>query len=231
MGTEWPTNTNDKLGLSAPYSDADKIALVDHLQAEKTQIYMSLLASNAVPRPGVLRLMDEALADPDCLVGITSASTKEAVVLLLKTILGDDRTSKLDVFLAGDDVDKKKPDPQIYNMAIERLQIDPKIAVVIEDSKIGLMAAKGAGCNCLITTTTSTNMEPFYATGADAVVPDLDCYAVTLDDVVGKVRKGDRTVCDGKKNAADEGAATLTPEVETAESDMRKTVAMLSLMK
>ena len=43
----------------------------------------------------------------------------------------------LDVFLAGDDVPKKKPDPTIYRIAAERLGVSPEQCIVIEDSVIG----------------------------------------------------------------------------------------------
>jgi hypothetical protein len=51
--------------------------------------------------------------------------------------------------------------------------------------------------------TTSTVNEPFYATGADAVVPDLDHYGVQLEDVLGDIRAGGSEVCRGKKNGQD----------------------------
>ena len=44
----------------------------------------------------------------------------------------------LDVFMAGDDVEKKKPDPIIYRTAAERLGVDPSQCLVVEDSTIGL---------------------------------------------------------------------------------------------
>jgi len=44
----------------------------------------------------------------------------------------------LDVFLAGDDVPAKKPDPSIYRLAAERLGVQPSECLVIEDSAIGL---------------------------------------------------------------------------------------------
>ena len=40
--------------------------------------------------------------------------------------------------MAGDDVDKKKPDPTIYRVAAERLKVDPKECLVVEDSMVGL---------------------------------------------------------------------------------------------
>jgi hypothetical protein len=48
----------------------------------------------------------------------------------------------LDVFMAGDDVDKKKPDPMIYRIAAERLNVDPKHCLVVEDSTIGLQVLR-----------------------------------------------------------------------------------------
>jgi beta-phosphoglucomutase-like phosphatase (HAD superfamily) len=50
--------------------------------------------------------------------------------------------------------------------------------VVIEDSIVGLKAAKSAGMRCIITYTDSTASEDFYGLGADAKVPNLD--GVTL---------------------------------------------------
>jgi len=61
--------------------------------------------------------------------------------------------------IAGDDVDKKKPDPKIYNVAAQKLGLDPSECVVIEDSTIGLQAALGAGMRCIITYTPSTKQQ------------------------------------------------------------------------
>ena len=47
--------------------------------------------------------------------------------------------------LAGDVVPAKKPAPDIYQLAVERLGVDPAEALVVEDSRNGLLAAVGAG--------------------------------------------------------------------------------------
>eukprot|EP00850_Spirogloea_muscicola_P005602 SM000026S08851 [mRNA] locus=s26:74061:80361:- [translate_table: standard] len=103
---------------------------------------------------------------------------------------GGDRFQLLDCFLAGDDVDKKKPDPTIYRTAAERLRVDPDHCLVVEDSLIGLQlfdkaggaaewvffvtaqAANGAGMRCIITYTGSTQNQDFSS--AVAVYPDLE---------------------------------------------------------
>jgi beta-phosphoglucomutase-like phosphatase (HAD superfamily) len=59
----------------------------------------------------------------------------------------------------GDDVDKKKPNPKIYNVAAEKLGVSPGECVVVEDSTIGLEAALGAGMRCIITYTPSTKQQ------------------------------------------------------------------------
>jgi len=63
------------------------------------------------------------------------------------------------VFLAGDVVSKKKPDPEIYLLAMQKTGMKPENCVVIEDSKNGLMAAKGAKMNVIVTTNPYTEKE------------------------------------------------------------------------
>jgi hypothetical protein len=60
--------------------------------------------------------------------------------------LGEERRKQLNVCILGDDVSKLKPDPLIYVTASEKLNIDPNRCVVVEDSLVGLKAAKGAVC-------------------------------------------------------------------------------------
>ena len=56
----WPTVR----GASAPGNEADQIKLVDDLQDAKTEYYKVIVEKVAKARPGVLELMDEAIADP-----------------------------------------------------------------------------------------------------------------------------------------------------------------------
>jgi beta-phosphoglucomutase len=54
-----------------------------------------------------------------------------------------------DAVVCGDDVERKKPDPQVFLLAAERLGLDPSRCLVIEDAPNGLRAGKAAGCACL----------------------------------------------------------------------------------
>ncbi|XP_039053429.1 haloacid dehalogenase-like hydrolase domain-containing protein At4g39970 [Hibiscus syriacus] len=164
----WPSST---IFETPPESDEERAKLIDTLQDWKTERYKEIIKSGTVePRPGVLRLMDEAKAAGKMLA-VCSAATKSSVVLCLGNLIGMERFGGLDCFLAGDDVKEKKPDPLIYLTAAKRLGVSEKDCLVVEDSVIGLQAATKAGMSCVITYTSSTADQDF--TDSIAVYPDL----------------------------------------------------------
>ncbi|KMT08762.1 hypothetical protein BVRB_6g134860 [Beta vulgaris subsp. vulgaris] len=172
----WPTST---VFATPPESDADRSKLIDILQDWKTERYQEIIKSGSVPpRPGVLRLMDEAKASGKKLA-VCSAATKSSVILTLESLIGLDRFQGLDCFLAGDDVKEKKPDPSIYIAAAKKLGLSGEECLVVEDSVIGLQAATKAGMPCVITHTSSTANQDF--TDAIATYPDLS--SVRLSDL------------------------------------------------
>ena len=162
-------------------SEDGQIKLVDALQDAKTEAYKTIIDSGVECRPGIKELMDSALANPSLKVGICTAATKGGFYPLIEALLGKERLDKLDVLIVGDDVPRKKPDPLIYNTAKDRIGITPENCVVIEDSMVGLRAAKGAGMNCIITYTQNTASADFYGEGADAKMLSID--GVTLGEI------------------------------------------------
>ena len=179
----WPT-TSQFFGGAVPISDADKDALVDALQDKKTEFYKEIVESTAEARPGVLRLMDEAIADPSIAVGICSAATKAGFEKVVNSVVGPERLSKMDVIMAGDDVTRKKPDPLIYNLAREKVNLPADKCVVVEDSLVGLRAALGANMPCLIPPCPSSDVPDFIAEGAKAVMDDRKGLGDGADTVV-----------------------------------------------
>jgi putative hydrolase of the HAD superfamily len=59
-------------------------------------------------------------------------------------------TRYFDHVLCADDVTHTKPDPELYNTALKRLEVAPEAAIAFEDSPNGLLAAKRAGLYCVI---------------------------------------------------------------------------------
>ncbi|OMO73051.1 HAD-superfamily hydrolase, subfamily IA, variant 3 [Corchorus olitorius] len=179
----WPSST---VFETPPEGDEERAKLIDTLQDWKTERYKDIIKSGTVkPRPGVLRLMDEAKAAGRKLA-VCSAATKSSVVLCLENLIGMDRFTGLDCFLAGDDVKEKKPDPLIYVTAAKKLGISEKDCLVVEDSVIGLQAATKAGMSCIITYTSSTADQDF--SDAVAIYPDLSNVKLSdLDALLQKV--------------------------------------------
>ncbi|KAJ1405315.1 Phosphoglycolate phosphatase-like, domain 2 [Sesbania bispinosa] len=164
----WPSST---LFETPPSNDEDRAKLIDTLQDWKTERYKEIIKSGTVkPRPGVLRLMDEA-KEAGKKLAVCSAATKSSVILCLENLIGLERFQGLDCFLAGDDVKEKKPDPSIYLTALKKLGVSEKDCLVVEDSVIGLQAATKAGMSCIVTYTSSTADQDFN--DAIAIYPDL----------------------------------------------------------
>ena len=93
--------------------------------------------------------------------------------------------------LAGDVVEKKKPDPAIYNLALSKLGLQPDEVIVVEDSKNGLAAAKAAGTNVIVTTNHYTEREDVSA--GDVIVSCLG----DADGDKAEIRKGSLAGFDG----------------------------------
>lgn len=145
--------------------------MIDDLQDRKTEIYRGYVTSGkASARPGILQLIQEGLKREDVKMAICSAGTKEAAQQVLSAVVGDNLLNDFDLILLGDDVSRKKPDPLIYQLASERLGVPAERCTVVEDSKIGLEAARAAGMRCFITYTGSTQGQDF--SGAADVLPD-----------------------------------------------------------
>ena len=171
----WPANKAAELG--------SRDELIKALHKAKTEITAGLVAEGALPlRPGIVRLVDEALA-ADVRLGVCTTSNPLFIDAVLD-LFGPDRKAEFGFVHAGDVVARKKPDPEIYELAKMSLELPVSQCVVIEDSRNGLLAAKGAGLPCLITTSTYTVDEDFSE--ADLVVPELGdapTINVTLADL------------------------------------------------
>ena len=124
----------------------------------KTAKYKSMvLAGRLEPRPGIARIVDEALK-AGWTLAVASTSAEESVRAVLEHAVGTANAARFAVF-AGDVVPAKKPDPAIYKLAVEQLELGPDEALVIEDSRNGLLAAVAAGLRCVVTVSSYTTEE------------------------------------------------------------------------
>jgi HAD superfamily hydrolase (TIGR01509 family) len=157
--------------------EGDRAALIAAVHERKQQIFNSLAGSLPF-RPGVLRLVREARAAGVRLAIATTAARAGVDALLVRE---PELGAAFDLIAAGDVVPKKKPAPDIYRYAIERLGVGADSCVAVEDASIGLHAARAAGIVTLVTVSDYTRGDDF--SGAAAVLSDLgepDAPARTL---------------------------------------------------
>ena len=73
----------------------------------------------------------------------------------------------LEFSLSNQDVKKAKSDPEIYNVAISRLGLDPSECLIVEDNKNGLAAAAASGANVM-------KVETVYDVNYDNIRKNID---------------------------------------------------------
>jgi HAD superfamily hydrolase (TIGR01509 family) len=161
--------------------------LMKAMHKRKTALFIELIESGKLPlRPGIHRFMKEAM-EAGLLLGVCTTSNEQAANAIAYKILAD---IQFNFVLAGDIVSKKKPDPEIYNLALSKTGLKPEECLVIEDSRNGVLAGKAAGMHVVATTNVYTEKEN---------LSDADLIVTCLGDPgeKGEMKKGSVTGYDG----------------------------------
>ena len=155
----------------APREAAEREALAARVHALKNECYARIVASGALPlRPGVLELMGDC-AREGLRMGLVTTTSRINVGALLVPHLGAAWESAFAVIVTAQEAPRKKPDPQAYEQALERLGLPAAAALAIEDSPAGVAAARAAGVPVLVTRSVYFASRP--VPGALAVGPSL----------------------------------------------------------
>lgn len=145
--------------------------LVIALHKAKTRHYVDLLGRGGIPlRAGVKRLLSEARG-AGIRLAIATTTTPENVTALLGKTLGGDPAEWFEVIAAGDIVPAKKPAPDIYVWALDKMKLDASECLALEDSQNGIRSSLGAGLKTVVTVNDYTLDHDFA--GAVAVLSDL----------------------------------------------------------
>jgi HAD superfamily hydrolase (TIGR01509 family) len=141
-----------------------------HAAAELRERYLveSVRKEGLPAFPGVLKLIKDALKSKDFRLAIATSATQELSEAILTAVKVPYRKM---VYVSGSDVTTKKPDPQIFLIAIQRLSIEAARCVVFEDAPSGVQAAKSAGAKCIAMTNTVPAEE---LSGADLICDSLE---------------------------------------------------------
>lgn len=153
-------------------NEPDAPRRIAELHARKNAHYAAIAEAGELPlRPGVAEFFD-ALAAAGIRLAIATTTSRANVDVLLRMTLGAHAARRFDAIVCGEDVARKKPDPEVYVLALRQLGLSPAHCVAVEDSANGLRAALGAGIATVIVRSLYSRGEDF--SGALAV---FDGYA------------------------------------------------------
>lgn len=124
---------------------------------ESVQLQHAALMNKEQVRPGIQNYL-EAARDAGLKLAVASSSKREWVEQHLEQLK---LKNYFEVIRTADDVAHVKPDPELYNQALEALGVTADEAVAIEDSPNGARAAAAAGIHCVVISNTITGTLDF----------------------------------------------------------------------
>jgi len=139
---------------------------VKNMIQEKEGNFRRKSTGSIKPFPGAVNLMN-ALKKGNFKLGLVSSAPQENIDLVLSEL---NLPGIFNCVVFGQEVSESKPSPQIYLAAAKKLKAMPGDCVVIEDSPLGVKAAKTAGMKCLAVTNTHPRQE---LEEADKIVDSL----------------------------------------------------------
>ena len=134
---------------------------------EKERSFRTKAGGNIKPLPGAIKLVD-TIKKGNFKLALVSSAPKENIDFVTSEL---DIGRYFDCIVYGRQVAESKPSPQIYLLAAKKLEAQPRDCIIIEDSPLGVKAAKVAGMRCLAVANTHPREE---LNEADKVVDSLE---------------------------------------------------------
>jgi HAD superfamily hydrolase (TIGR01509 family) len=141
----------------------------DEVVEGRDEIFLKLVAAELPLMPGAIELITWLQIDTPLRLALATSGHQRYISAALG-VTGLENA--FEVIVTGDDVEKGKPDPEIYLAAAERMQVEPNACLALEDAPHGVRSAKAAGMACLAVPNEMTESIPGLDE-ADALVADL----------------------------------------------------------
>jgi beta-phosphoglucomutase len=152
--------------LRRKFGDAMSDARIREIDARKEALFRDILRQSFPAMAGARELID-ALAADGFLLAVGSSAPPENLSLSLEKL---GRAHQFQAIVTGADVTRGKPDPQVFQLAAERLGVSPGKCAVVEDAVHGIEAANHAGMTSIALAGTATRDQ---LADADLVVDSL----------------------------------------------------------
>ena len=133
-------NINKKIDL-----DDD---LAKQIASRKEQVFKQI--QNAKGIDGAKELLEDLTSNcgKSCIKAVVSGAAREEVEAILDKNIG---TKYFDFIITGDDIEKGKPNPAPFLIALNKMKLSASQVIVVENSPLGVEAANKAGLECIIT--------------------------------------------------------------------------------
>ena len=158
-----------------------KVYSHERLESDRFAREMALCEKQSI-LPGVLDII-QAAEQRNLKLAVASSSSRDWVVGHLNRL---GLFQYFEFIHTSDDVEKTKPDPALFNLALASLNLKHQEAIVFEDSPNGVTAAKAAGIFVVAVPNDLTRQLPLDH--ADIILNSLE--DVTLDDIIAITEQG-----------------------------------------
>ena len=169
FGQQSPTITRKLVGPQVDEAHVEKWASL------KEQYYREMVRHKLKPLPGVIKIIND-LKSEGFKLAVGSSGPPENVELLLVSL---DIKNYFDVIITAADVDKGKPNLDVFLIVANKLNIKPEHCLVIEDAPVGIEAAKRANMKSIALTTTHNKEQ---LTDAQIIAKDLS--EININDIL-----------------------------------------------
>lgn len=152
------------------------------LQALKTHMM------NLRPTPSIMEGMPqliERLQKKGIQTLIVTGSKQPSLLNRLAHDFGIDAAN----VVSGNDVTREKPDPQPYLIALQRANVLPEEAIVIENAPLGIQSAKSAGIHTIAVNTGILHDDVLLKSGADILISHTLDLQQRWDEIVKMIGK------------------------------------------
>jgi beta-phosphoglucomutase len=118
------------------------LSKAESVTKRKDQIFRSFI-NTIYPYPNT----DEIVQKLACIKGIASGSAKHDVDAILRRSF---QQGSFQIVLTADDIQYGKPDPQAFEIFLQKSKLDSQDVIVVENSPLGAKAATRAGLNVIV---------------------------------------------------------------------------------
>lgn len=143
-------------------------AIAKKLHPIKTQLFVDTILSGEVPgRVGVARFI-KSLQEAGLRTAVATTGTTKWVHPLVQRLSEEGGFEPFEVVVTGNEVDHLKPAPDLFQLALQRLGLEPNQVVMVEDSRNGVRSAMATGGACVAVRGEYAHAEDLE--GADLIV-------------------------------------------------------------